>query len=367
MSPRQLLLNPGPVTLTDRVRHALAGGDCCHREPEFAALTRDILARLENVYEDCVDHAAIMVSGSGTCAVEAMLASLAPRDRPILVVVNGVYGERMAAMLQSQGRVVVEQRTDWLTPLDLDAIEDRLRNEPAIVHVVAVHHETTTGRLNDIEGLGNICKSLDRQLLLDAVSSFGAEHIHFDDWNLAALAGTANKCLHGAPGVSFVLARKSLMDEGESQASGIYLDLSRYYDPQRDSGYSPFTPAVHAAFALGEALTELDEEGGWRARRKTYMPRAARVSAALADVGVDPLLEDRESSCVLRAYRLPEGMEYESLHDALKKEDIVIYAGQGHLGREMFRISCMGDIGDRDLEYLEATLQRCIGGSSLGQ
>lgn len=359
MRHKQLLFNPGPVTLTKRVRRALAQGDCCHREVEFAHLTREVLAGLESVYGSA-SHVAIMISGSGTCAVEAMLTSLAPRSTTTLVVANGVYGERMASMLEAQGKPVSRLDGDWLRGIDLQTVENRLRQDEEITHVASVHHETTTGRLNDIDGLGRLCRNLDRHLLLDAVSSFGAEEIRFADWNLAALAGTANKCLHGAPGVSFVLAQRALMDDGVSQANSVYLDLYRYHSTQQETGFSPFTPAVHSVFALQAALDELRQSGGWAARQSIYSARAAEVTTNLQASGVITLLPEGSSSCVLTAYRLPAGLTYDHLHGQLKKEDIVIYAGQGTLGTGIFRISCMGDIDERDMQRLTSALTQVM-------
>ncbi|MGI9264934.1 MAG: 2-aminoethylphosphonate aminotransferase [Gammaproteobacteria bacterium] len=363
MAHRQVLLNPGPVTLTARVREALAQGDCCHREAEFAYLTREVLDGLESVY-DANEHVAIMISGSGTCAVEAMLNSLAPRQTKTLVVANGVYGERMAMMLEAQGKPVLRLDGDWLHGIDLQVVEKRLRQDDKITHVASVHHETTTGRLNDIDGLGRLCRNLERQLLLDAVSSFGAEEIRFSDWNLSALAGTANKCLHGAPGVSFVLAQRDLMDNGESQANSVYLDLYRYYSTQQDTGFSPFTPAVHPVFALQAALDELESSGGWAARQSLYSDRVAEIDTVLKAAGVTTLLPGDQSSCVLTAYRLPRGMTYERLHSDLKNDNIVIYAGQGALGAGIFRISCMGEIDRHDMQRLKSALTAALDGCS---
>jgi 2-aminoethylphosphonate-pyruvate transaminase len=358
---RQLLLNPGPVTLSEGVRKALANGDCCHREAEFARLTREVLAGLESVY-DYGDYGAVMISGSGTCSVEAMLASLAPRLTSTLVVANGVYGERMAEMLEAQGKPFSLMKGSWLEPLDLQGVENHLGQDDRVTHVVSVQHETTTGRLNDIAALGRLCQSLDRQLLLDAVSSFGAEDIRFDEWNLAALAGTANKCLHGAPGISFVLVRRKLMEDETSQANSVYLDLYKYYGMQQETGFSPFTPAVHSVFALRAALDELKQSGGWKARRSEYRARSGEVAAVLKNAGVAPLLPASDTSCVLTAYHLPPGADYKRLHDALKEEDIVIYAGQGSLGSDVFRISCMGEIDDGDMLRLTQALSRHVGG-----
>jgi len=105
MMKRTILLNPGPVNITERVRHAMLREDLCHREPEFAQIALDIKERLVKVYPKAAkDYEAILLTGSGTCAVEAMLSTLVPRDGKALVVTNGVYGERMAAMVTAHGK-----------------------------------------------------------------------------------------------------------------------------------------------------------------------------------------------------------------------------------------------------------------------
>ena len=170
------LLNPSPVTLTDRVRGALQQLDLCHREKAFAELQLDIRQRLEAIYP-AEGYVAILLTGSGTAAVEAMVGSVVPRDGHALVVANGVYGDRMAQMLGAQGKRHHILATDWLQGIDLAAVDARLAADPTITHVLAVHHETTTGRLNDLDALGAVCRRHGRPLLLDAVSSFGAEPI----------------------------------------------------------------------------------------------------------------------------------------------------------------------------------------------
>ena len=352
MSRRQLLLNPGPVTLSPAVRQALADGDACHREPEFAALTQQTLAALARIYEGAENYDAVLLAGSGTCAVEAMLASLAPADSATLVLSNGVYGERMADMLEAHRKPFARLRQDWLDGVDLAALERQLTEDPAITHVAAVHHETTTGRLNDIAGVGALCKRLGRHLLLDAVSSFGAEEIRFDEWGLMALAATSNKCLHAPPGAAFVLARRSALSEPATGIGSVYLDLRRYHGPQQHNGFSPFTPAVNTIAALAVALAELAAGGGWRGRRDKYRARGDAIRNMLGPLGVEPLLEHGASSAVLRAWRLPKGHSYDALHDALAEKNIVIYAGQGRLGDSIFRTATMGEITAADLERL---------------
>lgn len=359
---RQILLNPGPVTLTDRVRAALTRGDWCHREPEFAVLMGDINRRLKQVHPGMEEkYRAVTLAGSGTAAVEAMLASFAPDEGTTLVVANGVYGERMAQMLEVHGKPFQMARHDWTVPIDVAEVERQLKAGPAITHLAVVHHETTTGRLNDLDALGTLCRARRVLLLLDAVSSFGAERIDAEDWNLGALAGTANKCLHGVAGLSFVLARNDLWSGPACRPGSLYLDLRRYFETQHRDGFSPFTLPPQVAFALQAALAEHAEAGGSEARRRTYMGRATRLAATLRDLGVESLLSPGDYSSVLGSWRLPAGQTYARLHDALKGEGFVVYAGQGDLGTEIFRIAHMGDIKAADLDRLCASLRTHLG------
>lgn len=348
---RTILLNPGPVTLSDRVRNAMLSDDWCHREPEFASLTKWINDTLVNVYSSTgADFESVILTGSGTSAVEAMLATFAPDKAKTMVVTNGVYGERMARILSLHRKPHVVVSASATEPVDLAAVKSSLADDKSIRYVATVHHETTTGRLNNIEELSAICHDAGVQLLVDAVSSFGAEAIEAKSWNVAALAATANKCLHGIPGISFVLARRELWNEKTTQAGSVYLDLRNYHATQHGDGYSPFTQSVQAAFALREALLEFAEEGGWVGRRKMYRERAAKIYAAMQNCGVQGLLPADDCSCVLRSYRLPDGVSYQDLHAELKSNGYVIYAGQGKLASSIFRIANMGDIRPSELD-----------------
>ena len=360
--PRTILLNPGPVTLSERVRRALTRPDQCHREPEFAELILSIRRRVEGLYDERpADHDAVVVSGSGTCAVEAMIASLVPREGAALVLANGVYGDRIASMLAAQGKAHHVVRSDWLDPIDIEGAARALASR-RFSAALAVHHETTTGRLNQLDRIGQLCRDAGVPLLLDAISSFGGEAIDWHGWHLGAVAATANKCLHGVPGIAFVLADRALLDARRGSSPSVYLDLQRYHDEQR-TGLSPFTQAVHACFALDEALNEIADEGGWRARQALYRRRTARVREGLAAVGIDPLLPAAESASMLTSFHLPAGVEYPPLHDQLKQAGFVIYAGQGHLAGGIFRIATMGDIADADLDRLVAEIGSAVGAS----
>jgi 2-aminoethylphosphonate-pyruvate transaminase len=229
-----------------------------------------------------------------------------------------------------------------------------------ISHVVAVHHETTTGRLNDLKELGQLCHENGVKFMLDAVSSFGAEAIEVDEWHIAALAATANKCLHGVPGISFVLARKDMWKNDLQPAGSVYLDLAAYYQGQHGEGFSPFTQSVQAAFALRQALEELENEGGWEQRRSNYRRRAGRIAVTLKQLGLETMLPPEEYSCVLWSWLLPQGLSYSDVHATLKAEGFVVYAGQGDFSKQIFRIAHMGDIRSDDMDRLESALRSCF-------
>jgi 2-aminoethylphosphonate-pyruvate transaminase len=356
-----ILMNPGPVTLSERVRRSLLNPDLCHREAEFFDLQEEVRAGLLAVYGlDPEQWTAVLMTGSGTAAVDGMMASLPPRDARVLVLENGVYGERMAQMCAQYGIAHETLAGAWREAPDAGQVAARL-GSGTFTHLAVVHHETTTGRLTDINALGRLCAAQGVQLLLDGVSSFGAEAIEFADpdlgVSLAAVAATANKCLHGVPGASFVITRRSALHGAVSRT--YYLDLARLARLQ-DQRNTPFTPAVQVYYGLREALREYQEHGGRRARFARYAALAEQVRAGLAQLGITALLAPQESSVVLRAYHLPAGIGYPQLHDALKARGFVIYAGQGDLSRTLFRISTMGEITAEDIRRLLACIKDLI-------
>jgi len=344
-----LLLNPGPVTLTERVRRSLLQPDLCHRESEFFDLQDEIRRRLLAIYAlDPAEWAVVLMTASGTGAVESMVASLVPQAGRVLSAENGVYGERIAQICAQYGISCQRLVGDWMQGLDLNALAHRAEASHC-THVAVVHHETTTGRLNDLRGLGEFCRLRGLSLLVDGVSSFGAEAIDFVDSSLTAVAATANKCLHGVPGVSFVLVRRAALAHAHRRT--YYLDLGRLALLQ-DQRNTPFTPAVHACYALLEALREYDDEGGRPGRHRRYAALADQVRSGLAALGIEAAVPAEQSSVVLRAYRLPPGLTYDTLHDRLKRAGFVIYAGQGGLSGKLFRISTMGNVTAADIERL---------------
>lgn len=358
---RPILLNPGPVSLSEGVRAAVARYDFCHREPEFFDLQDAVIQGLLDVYGcDSRVWSAVLIGGSGTSALEAMLASLLPADANVLVIENGVYGERLSRIAGIHGIRNRALKAGWGDAIDLQALDDLLATGE-FSHVLAVHHETTTGRLNPVDEIAGLCTQHQARLLLDAVSSFGAEAIPFEHESLQAIAATANKCLHGIPGLAMVLCRRTALQQDiEPRTLSLHLPL---WAEQQAKRSTPFTPPVNGLLGLAQALKELARQGGWKSRRAHYRKLAARVADTCRQLGVREWLPASESSCVLRSYHLPAGLTYNRLHDGLKQQGFVIYAGQGKLAEQLFRISTMGEISDYDMARLEQALRLVIAGA----
>ncbi len=355
-----ILLNPGPVNLSDRVRKALLNPDLCHREVEFSQLQTRIRQQLLQVYNLPQEHwAAVLLTGSGTAAMEAMVTSLVPREGKLLVIENGVYGERISKIAQIHGIAYLTLHHPWGDEIKLQELVEFLAQNPDISHLAVVHHETTTGRLNNLAQLATICRERQIQLLVDGVSSFGAEELNFEAWGITACAATANKCLHGIPGTAFVIVRRDALPPKDTIPRTLYLDLGSYCQKQ-DLGGTPFTQSVQSFYALAEALAEFAEAGGWQARHKYYSQLANLVRDGLLAMGIKPLLPPESSSVVLNAYYLPEGISYEEFHDRLKARGYVIYAGQGNLTRSIFRVSTMGAITHADMERFLDVVKNAI-------
>ncbi|MDZ8241772.1 MAG: 2-aminoethylphosphonate aminotransferase [Nostoc sp. ChiQUE01a] len=364
---KMILLNPGPVNLSDRVRNALLNPDLCHREVEFSQLQTRIREQLLQVYDlEGVGvaqprhrWAAVMLTGSGTAAMEAMVSSLVPKNGKLLVIENGVYGERISKIAKIHDIDYITLSHPWDAEIDIKGLIKLLDENADITHLAVVHHETTTGRLNNLVEIAAICQQRRIQILVDAVSSFGAEELNFEAWGITACAATANKCLHGVPGTSFVILRRDALLPADIIPRTLYLDLATYCQ-QQDKGGTPFTQSVQTFYALAEALQEMVEAGGWRARHSHYSQLANLVRDGLASIGIKPLLSKGSSSVVLNAYYLPNNFSYEEFHDQLKAHDYVIYSGQGNLAKSIFRVSTMGAITQADMERFVAVVKQII-------
>lgn len=358
---RWILMNPGPVNVTERVRKALAGPDICHREKEFSELMAGIRRKMLKLFGISQTHTVALITGSGTAALESMLCSFAEKGKRTLVLSNGVYGERMRKILELHG---TPANALTAAPGDFPSfsqIESFLKRDRSIDGIALVHHETSTGMLNPLTGIGEIAKKHGKTLLVDAISSLGAEPV--DLKNIGLLAGSAGKCLHGYPGLSFViLSKEEAVKLRHKHPSSLYLDLyNTLTHEERDD--TPFTPAVQLFYAFDAALDELAQEG-LSNRIRRYEERSRLLEEGFIQLGLRFLVPSERRSHVLTALWLPQGLAYEKLHSELKKAGFVIYAGQSNFSGKIFRISNLGDMSDEDIRRFLKTLRSIIRGGA---
>lgn len=346
---RTVLLNPGPVNVSKRVETALLRGDLCHREQEFTGLMDSIRKKLLRAFNIEKDYTAVLLSGSGTAALEMAVSSSLSPDKSMLVIENGVYGERIGKIAECYKLNKHVLHYPWDRPPDLQEVEKALQTHPEIEVVAMVHHETTTGQINPVQEVGRQARRYKKKFLVDAISSLAGEAVDFDRFNIDICVGTANKCIQGVPGVSFVLFRKSEADRLKSiPRRSVYMNLPAYYEAQEKGGVL-FTPAVQVHYALDEALSELLEETV-AARIQRYRAAATLLRKGFSRIGLQFLISEEFRSNTLTALKLPDGVSYSNLHDRLKEEGFIIYAGQGNFSDSIFRVANMGDIRLEEFE-----------------
>lgn len=354
-----VLLNPGPACTSERVRAALNRGDMCPREAEFKNVMASIRRALPKVLH-VPSHEAILITGSGTSAMEMAVISSVRSGKEILVVNNGVYGNRLALIANAHGIPVTEVAGDWFTPIGVDQVAAALHANPNIDVVATVHHETTTGMINPIKAIGEIASAAGVLFLVDAISGTAIEDQDLGEVAADLICGSANKGLHGLAGMAFILVSPKAVERlYQVPVRSLYLNAATYLDGQRKND-EPFTPAVQTALAFDEAIKEFIDAGGFAARTQLYRDRAAFVRKGFARLGLQmPVAEEYRSNAV-NLLGLPSGVSYLQLHDELKRRGYAIYAGQGKLAAGYFRICTMGEISFETLEQLLVDLEETI-------
>jgi 2-aminoethylphosphonate-pyruvate transaminase len=358
---QRVLLNPGPAVVSDRVHRSVAGPDLCHREAEYSAILDRVRDRLFRVAQVDAGWAAVMLAGSGTAAMEAMTGASVRTGRKLLVCKNGVYGERIETIARRLGIEVVLVESSPLAPIDPAAVGAALAADATIDAVAVIHHETTTGLLNPVDEIARIAKERGVLTIVDAISSFGAEEL--DLTNVDFVASTSNKCLHGLPGVAFVLISPAGQRRArEAPRRSLYLDLANYLAAQEKRSV-PFTPAIPAVYGLDAALDELLDEG-IEHRKAYYRERAEFLDHAFERLGLEPRVPAPHRSRSVRSLPLPEGVGYDALHDALKEDGYIIYAGLGEAARTTFRVCALGALKVEALAGFISSLERALARSA---
>lgn len=354
------LLTPGPLTTSDTVKQAMLR-DWGSWDGDFNAMTASICDQLLAAAEARDTHVCVPMQGSGTFAVEAALGTLIDPNTRTLVLANGAYGQRIAKILQVLDRPYITlDKGDYHPPRGHE-VARLLQDDPSIRQVVIVHCETSSGILNPIEEIADVCAEHDRELIIDSMSAFGALPIDARKLPFAALVSSANKCFEGVPGFGFVIVRENLLAECEGRCHSLSMDLYDQWRYMQRSGQWRYTPPTHVVAAFNQALAEHRAEGGIAGRLARYQRNRDRLVQGMRDMGFQTLLADDWLSPIIVTFLSPDhpNFDFHRFYDAIKAHGFVIYPGKLTVA-ESFRIGCIGQLHDEQIDaVLKAIAAAC--------
>jgi aspartate aminotransferase-like enzyme len=340
MEKELLLMLPGPVPMPERVRYAMMRQAINHRSPEFGAVYADCVRVLKTAFGTKNDL--FVISGSGTAGMEAAVANFG-KDKDIACLVNGKFGERLYKISQRYGKAV-EIKSDWGTPLNLGALEEKLEQGAQVVTLV--HNETSAGIKNPAQEVGRIARKHDALFLMDGITSIGGDVVETDAWGADVAIVGSQKCLAAPPGLAGISVSTRAW-ERLSKNPPFYLDLAAYKKSAAGKPMeTPYTPAVPLFFALREACLIIEEEGiASRIARHQKMAQAVRAAVNAWGFSLFPKIDEKhEYSNTVTAVSYPPGVKDDEMRPVIKKMGIVIAGGQDHLKGKIFRIGTMGAV-----------------------
>jgi aspartate aminotransferase-like enzyme len=361
MQDKLTLMIPGPTPVPETVLQALARHPIGHRSADFQKIVKRTTAQLQWLHQTTGD--VLVITGSGTAAMEAGIVNTLSRGDRVLCGDNGKFGERWVKVAKAYGLDVQVIKAEWGQPLDPEAFRAALEADSAkaIRAVILTHSETSTGVINDLQTIARHVQAHGTALTIaDCVTSLGATDVPMDAWGIDVIGSGSQKGYMMPPGLSFVaMSERAWKAYERSDLPKFYLDLGKY----RKSAHAdsnPFTPAINLYFALEAALEMMEKEGLDAIFARHDRHRRATI-AAMKAIGLPLYAAEGHGSPAITAVA-PEGIDAESLRKKVKDRfDILLAGGQDHLKGHVFRIGHLGFVCDRDIltavAAIEATLQ----------
>lgn len=361
-----LLLTPGPLSTSKSVRASLLK-DLCTWDEDYKILVQDVRLRLKELLlaNDKDDiYTSVLMQGSGTFVVESVIGSVVSKNDKLLVLANGVYGERIYKIASMLGLNVSQYNVGERGDFDEVELIRYLKEDPTISHVAVVHCETTTGALNDISRISEIVKKqFGKTFIVDAMSSLGGIEIDISGLGIDFIISSANKCIQGIPGFGFVLAQKQQLEKCKGQSKSLSLDLYAQWVAMEveDPGKWRFTSPTHAVRAFHQALVELDDEGGVKARELRYRENHSILIEGMTKLGFKTLVPANRQSPIITTFLYPENRQFDfrEFYDKIKDKQFVIYPGKV-TNLETFRIGNIGHVFPKDMERLIQAIENSL-------
>ncbi len=340
---------PGPTPVPDDVLEAMAGQMINHRGPEFADLLERITGALKQLFE--TDQDVLILTASGTGAMEAMVVNaLSPGDRALAVSI-GAFGDRFGTIAETYGADVERLEFEWGTAADPEAVAQALEKDSTFRAVFLTHNETSTGVTNDLQALAAAVRRVrpDVLLLVDAISSLGSLRCAIDAWDLDVVATGSQKGWMAPPGLAMVSVSPRGWEAFEqAKMPRFYFDFGRAKD-MLAKGQTPWTPAVSIFYAMDVALKQLRVEGigGIVERQKSL---GETVRSEVKALGLQLFADERHASNTVTAVRVPDGIDGGELNRVMREEyGVVLAGGQAKLAGKIFRIGHLGYVVDDEI------------------
>ncbi|NUM44368.1 MAG: 2-aminoethylphosphonate--pyruvate transaminase [Anaerolineales bacterium] len=355
------LFTPGPLTTSRTVKQAMLR-DLGSRDAAFIEVVREIRRRLVTLGgADETEYTTVLMQGSGTFGIEAVLSSIIPPEGKLLVLINGAYGERILKIANIHRIPTIPLRFQENAVPDPQRVDETLASDPSITHVAVIHCETTTGIINPIEAYGEIVQRHGRVYFVDAMSSFGAYPVDLNACGIDYLVSSSNKNIEGVPGFSFALARKAALLATRGFARTLSLDLLAQWEGLEKDGQFRFTPPTHALLAFYQALLELENEGGVPARARRYQRNYAITREAMQTMGFQAYLQPEDQGYIITSFYYPAhpNFNFQTFYEKLSDKGHVIYPGKlSHA--DCFRIGHIGRLEEGDVHALMAAIARTL-------
>lgn len=352
-----LLFTPGPLTVSGPVKQAMLV-DYGSRDKLFLDAVGDVreaLLQVANVSKE-QGYECVLMQGSGTAAVEAMLGSAVPRDGKVLLVINGAYGHRQTAICKYAG---IDHETlvfEDSEPISVDEVLSALHSKHCsnVTSLSLVHHETTAGVINPLEDIVRTVRSEfpEMQILVDSMSGFGAYDLDMT-WGIDFAVSSANKCIEGVPGFAYVLCELEALKQSRGNARSLTMDIYDQWSNMEATGQFRYTPPTHAILAFKQALAEFHEEGGVEARKARYQANYEVLAREMQRMGFEFYVPEACRSYCICTFKTPThpNFHFQTFYNLLAEQGFVIYPGK--LSKyDSFRIGIIGRLFPKDCEML---------------
>ncbi len=349
---------PGPTPLPPAVREALQGQMINHRGREFGQIIREVHDQLQYFFQ--TENDIVILTGSGTGAMEAAIVNLLSPGEQILAVSIGNFGDRFANIAKKFGVAVTKLDFPGGQAATADAIGEALDANPAITTVLVTHNETSTGVTNPLEPIAKAVKSRGKLFVVDAISSVGSVDLKTDAWGCDVVLSGSQKGWMVPPGLAFAsLSPFAWERQAQATLPRMYWDFAeakKYFQ----HGETPWTPAVSIFYGLKVALQMMREEG-----REQVFARHARIAQRCRDsavrMGLKLFADQRYASNTVTAFYTPEGVDSRLIATELEDEyDTVVALGQGAWTNTSLRIGHLGWVDENDIDNVMESIQKVL-------